>query len=172
MHIKRKLLWVTLGLAAINAQADETFAERFRYEPSDAGYLANQFNVDIFGSLATRGRSGEDDNKLGIGAGVNYFITRNIGVDVHTYADAFKVPYNINFSGIYRYPIDGTAFAPYAFGGIGRQWEYRAQWLGHLGLGGEFRINERTGVFVDWRRVFASESHDYHLWRLGVRLGF
>jgi hypothetical protein len=172
MHIKQTLLVVGLGLAAFSAQADESFNERFQYAPSDSGYMANQFNFDIFGSYASRGRSGEADGKLGIGGGVGYFITRNVGVDVHTYADAFKTPYNINFSGIYRYPIESTAFAPYAFGGVGRQWDYAAQWLFHLGLGSEFRVNRYTGIFVDWRRVFALETHDYHLVRLGVRFGF
>ena len=109
---------------------------------------------------------------LGLVPGSITFITRNVGVDVHTYADAFKTPYNINFSGIYRYPIENSAFAPYGFGGVGRQWEYHAQWLFHLGLGGEFRMNELTGLFVDWRRVFPLDTRDYSLFRFGVRLGF
>lgn len=172
MHIKKHLLLVGLGLTAVGAQADESFADHFRYEPGDAGYSANTFNVDIFGSWASRGRSGEDDGKLGIGGGVSYFFTRNLGIDAHTYADAFKAPYNLNSSLIYRYPIEGTAWAPYGFGGFGRQWDYASQWLFHIGLGGEYRINPNTGVFLDWRRVFALETDDYHLVRLGVRLGF
>jgi hypothetical protein len=172
MHIKQHFLLVSFAVAATAAQADETFADRFNYSPSDAGYSAETFNVDIFGSWASRGRSGEDDGKLGIGGGVNYFLTRNIGVDVHTYADAFKLPYNLHFSGIYRYPIEGTPWAPYGFGGFGRQWDYASQWLFHFGLGGEYRLNQHTGVFLDWRRVFALETQDYHLVRLGVRLGF
>ena len=176
MHIKKSIVFASLLLALFSARADNNFmqglGERFKIEPSDSGYLANQFQFDIFGSYATRGRSGEDDSKLGIGGGAAYFFTRNLGVDVHTYADAFKVPYNINFSGIYRYPIQGTAFAPYVFGGFGRQWEFAPQWLFHFGLGGEFRLNTRTGLFLDWRRVFAMETEDYHLFRFGVRLGF
>ena len=80
-------------------------------------------------------------------------------MDVHTYADAFETPYNINFSGIYRYPIKGTAFAPYGFGGFGRQWDFAPQWLFHLGLGGEFRLNEIrgylliTGASSPWKHV-------------------
>src|SRR4051812_20916169 len=112
MHIKQILVLVGLGCVSIGAHAaDGTMLEglrnRFSFEPSDAGYLANKFNFDIFGAASTRGRSGEDKTKLAIGGGVNYFITRNVGVDVHTYADAFETPYNINFSGIYRYPIKG-----------------------------------------------------------------
>lgn len=172
MHINQQLLLFSLGFAAVAAQADESFTDHFRYEPTEAGYAANTFNVDVFGGVATRGRNGEDDAKFEYGAGVNYFITRNVGIDVHTYADAFRLPYNLNVSGIYRYPIEGTAFAPYGFGGIGRQWEFAPQWLGHVGLGGEFRLNQNTGLFVDWRRVFAFDTQDYSLYRFGVRIGF
>jgi hypothetical protein len=34
------------------------------------------------------------------------------------------------------------------------------------------RMNTRTGLFVDWRRVFAQETEDYHLFRFGVKLAF
>ena len=89
-----------------------------------------------------------------------------------TYADAFEAPYLLNFSGIYRYPIQDMGFAPYAFAGFGRQWEHAAQWTGHIGAGIEYRVNMHTGVFFDGRRVFTDITKDYSLWRFGLRLGF
>jgi hypothetical protein len=128
--------------------------------------------VDLLGGYATRDKRGRDKDAFGIGAGVNYFFTRNIGVGADTYADAFNVPYQLNASGIFRYPIPDTGLAPYAFGGFGRQWEFAPQWTGHLGLGLEFRLNAHTGIFLDARRVFAGQTSDYALWRTGLRIGF
>ena len=47
----------------------EGLRNRFSFEPSRCGYLANKFNFDIFGAASTRGRSGEDKTKLAIGGG-------------------------------------------------------------------------------------------------------
>ena len=66
---------------------------------------------------------------------VEIFSTRNIGVGAIIHMDAFTIPYLLNVEAIYRYPLQRTGFAPYGFGGIGRQWDHAAQWLGHIGVG-------------------------------------
>ena len=167
-------LFVVLPCLSMNTLHGQSFwSDRFSYDrAAGTAYEVHEFSLDILGGYATRDKRGHDKDAFGIGAGVNYFFTRNIGVGADTYADAFNVPYLLNASGIFRYPIPETGFAPYAFGGFGRQWEYAPQWTGHLGLGLEFRINARTGVFLDARRVFAGQTSDYALWRAGVRLGF
>jgi len=133
-------------------------------------YKPQEFSLDILGGYATRDKSGADTEAFGVGVGVNYFIWQNIGVGVDTYADAFTVPYMMNFSGIYRYPIEKWGVAPYGFAGFGRQWRYDARWTGHIGGGVEYRFNTKTGVFLDGRGVFGDET--YALWRLGFRLAF
>ena len=89
-----------------------------------------------------------------------------------SYFDAFEAPYLLNASGIFRYPVGGTSLSPYGFGGFGRQWEHAAQWQSHVGAGVEYRLNSRTGVFVDGRRVFPDRTRDLAVWRFGLRFGF
>jgi hypothetical protein len=135
-------------------------------------YSANEASLDLFGFYGSRDKSGHKGDAWGIGAGGNYFFTENIGAGLDTYADAFELPYLLNASGIYRYPIRDTAFAPYGFGGFGREWTHAAQWMGHVGLGIEYRMQHQTGVFLDAREVFPSETKDYAVVRFGFRLRF
>lgn len=162
-----------VGIAAASSSQGQTFLfDRMRWEPSGAGYAAREFSFDVAGGYATRDKGGADKDAFGLALGVNYFITENIGVGSDTYFDAFELPYQINFSGIYRYPIGDTGAAPYGFAGFGRQWDHAAQWSGHIGAGVEFRMNVHTGVFLDGRWVIADRTSDYALWRLGLRFGF
>jgi len=158
--------------AACSTQGQSFLFDRLRWEPSGAGYAPREFSFDFGGGYATRDKGGADKDAYGIALGVNYFITENIGAGADTYFDAFTLPYLMNFSAIYRYPLWDTGLAPYAFGGFGRQWDHAAQWSGHIGAGVEFRLNVHTGVFLDGRRVFEDRTSDYALWRLGFRVGF
>lgn len=171
---KRMLAVATLGLFfASGAQAQSIWSGRFAYENNPAtAYPPNEFSLDLFGNYATRDKSGHSGDAWGLGLGANYFFTRNLGIGADTYADAFQVPYLINGSVIYRYPVMETGLAPYGFAGFGRQWEHAGQWTGHLGIGLEFRFNPHTGVFLDARRVFPDQTRDYAVWRAGLRLGF
>jgi hypothetical protein len=173
----KKQIATSLGvilLAAFAAQGQNGFwSGRFGYDQVGGNaYNAQEFSLDLMGMYATRDKSGQDVDAWGLGVGLNYFFTRNMGVGADTYADAFEVPYLLNASFIYRYPVSDTGFAPYGFAGFGRQWEHAPQWMGHIGLGIEYRINVRTGVFVDARRVFPVETGDYAVWRAGMRFGF
>ena len=154
-------------------QGQSVWPGRLSYDRSGpAGYVANEFSVDLFGNYATRDKHGNNTDAWGIGGGINYFFTRNFGIGADTYADAFTVPYLLNGSVIYRYPLGESGMAPYGFAGFGRQWDHAGQWTEHLGLGMEFRINSRTGLFLDARRVFAPQTGDYAVWRAGLRLAF
>ncbi len=159
-------------LMASTAPAQSFLVDRFAFAPTGAGYAPHEFSFDIAGGYATRDKDGRDKDACGLAGGVSYFITDKIGVGADTYFDAFELPYMLNFSGIFRYPISETGLAPYGFGGFGRQWEHAAQWTGHIGAGLEFRLNTHTGVFVDGRRVFPDTTNDYCLWRFGFRFGF
>jgi hypothetical protein len=78
----------------------------------------------------------------------------------------------LNASGIYRYPLRNTRFAPYGFGGFGRQWEHAAQWLAHIGVGVDYRLKSQTSLFFDAREVFPTETGNYAVLRFGFRLKF
>jgi len=163
MNGKSLLLMVTLGLlfTAIHGPAAD----------SDL-FPANDLTFDLYGFTASRDRGGADKEAWAPGVGVNYFITRNLGFGADTYADAFQLPYQVNASAIFRYPLPELALAPYGFAGAGRQWDNRAQWLGHLGAGVELRFSERFGIFADIREVFPDKMADSTVFRFGFRVKF
>lgn len=107
---------------------------------------------------------------LGGGIGLNYFITREIGVglDLNMSADGGKFVDHIEASGIFRWPIQDLNIAPYGFVGFGRLTEPRWDWFAHVGLGVEYRFNPSTGVFTDLRYQIADHTDN----RVFVRWGF
>jgi hypothetical protein len=154
------------------ARADDFWADRLDFRPSAATFSDKELSLDLFGFSASRDRNGSDRQAWGAGAAGNYFFTQNLGVGAETYGDAFNKPYLLNALGEFRYPIQSLSLAPYAILGIGRQWTYAPQWLGHFGGGLEYRFNAKTGVFADARRVFAVNTSDYTLIRFGFRIVF
>ena len=130
---------------------------------------AHELSVDAFGFYSERDKSGVDKNTFGIGVGVNYFLTDTIGFSAETYGDAFTTPYLITVSGIYRYAVPEWNLAAYGFAGGGREWEHAPQWLGHLGIGLEFRFTPNLAAFSDIRGVFPIETASHALFRFGVR---
>jgi len=163
MNVKKIILGavalITIATCPARAQQDSDFTER-------------EFTLDVFGFGATRDRGGADKSAWGYCVGVNYFLTRNLGVGADSYADAFKLLYQLNFSGIYRYPLESISLAPYAYAGFGRQWDNRAQWLGHIGGGAEYRLSDRAGFFADIRGVFPETTRNAAVLRFGFRLKF
>lgn len=139
---------------------------------SAVSFDGHEFSADVFGFYASRDKGGADKNAYGYGAAVNYFLTPYWGANAETYADAFEVPYNINFSGIFRYPFEDVKLAPYGLAGFGRQWDHAAQWIFHLGAGVEYRLNDKNGIFVNLREVFPLETKDYTLIEFGIRFRF
>jgi len=131
----------------------------------------SRFSYDLFGNWATHDKDGDDNNALGIGAGVNYFFTENIGVGLDTYTDGIRLPYMLNASAIYRL-VTERAINPYGFAGFGKQWDHASQWTGHLGLGAEYRWQPNLGIFLDGRLVLPADTDNYGLFRLGARIGF
>ena len=143
--------------------------ERFALDPGGDSFAPQELTFDLYGFYGSRDKGGSDEDAWGPGVGINYFITKYVGVGAETYADAFEPPYLINGMGIFRYPLGDSGLAPYAFGGFGRQWDHAAQWLGYIGGGLEYRLNPLTGAFVDVREVFADRTRDYEMVRFGFR---
>lgn len=169
---------MALALAALASSVtvskpDEFIDQHVGYDPANVRYDAGEWSVDVAGTLGSRDRENFSSvNALGLGLGVNYFITRNLGVGAETYMDELDWPNHFDFSALGRWPIEDTGFAPYVLGGFGRQFHDLGQWTAHVGGGIEYRWNGFTAVFFDLRQVFPATTPDFTLWRLGLRLRF
>ncbi len=173
MNAKRTVLTVVLGLwAACAANAQNSLQDRFTFLPGGSSFAPNEWSMDLFGYHASRDKGGADRGAWGPGVGVNYFMTDYVGLGADSYSDAFTLPYLLNGSVELRYPFREIGLAPYVYGGAGRQWDHAAQWLGHMGVGLEYRFNPTTGVMLDVRHVFAENRPDYTMVRFGLRFVF
>jgi hypothetical protein len=153
-----------------------------RTERNWCGYNANEVLFDVFGT-GTVGEKTlrspsvnriERNGRLGMGAGVSYFFHRNIGISGYAYSESTHNHFVDNVGGdlIGRFPIGNSGVAPYIFGGGGRQFDPVIQWTWDAGGGIEWRFAPHVGVFVDARYVWADDTKDYGLGRLGLRFGF
>ncbi|HTI71040.1 MAG TPA: outer membrane beta-barrel protein [Candidatus Limnocylindria bacterium] len=145
-------------------------------------YKAEELSIDLFGSGSIgqqtidhlSGSRVSDNVRLGVGAGVNYFITRYLGVGGEVYTENtdhyFVDSGSVNFIG--RLPIGESGLAPYAFAGVGYQFDRLEQCFGQLGVGVEVRFHENWSIFTDARYVVANRTDNYGLGRIGVRFVF
>ncbi|HXI84296.1 MAG TPA: hypothetical protein VNL17_09440 [Verrucomicrobiae bacterium] len=140
------------------------------YEP----FPSRQLTLDAFGTYATRNREGSSVNAGGGGLGLDYFLTRYVGIGADTYIEEWKWPYRVNGSGILRLPLPDqfSKLALYGFGGGGRQFKDIPQFTWHGGGGLEYKLSRNLGIFADAREVFPDKTPDYTLVRGGVSFGF
>lgn len=145
-------------------------------------YRANELSVDVFGSGSvskytvdhvSRARV-QQNTRLGVGAGVNYFFTQNMGLSADAYVEDTKGATidSASLSFTYRLPLAQSGFAPYAFGGGGRNFENVRTWFAQVGLGVEYRFTPHVGMFLDARGVVPDETKYYTVGRLGMRFSF
>jgi hypothetical protein len=144
-------------------------------------FTMHELSLDLFGSYIAGQRSLGDifdtsirDGKWGGGVGLNYFLTREIGLgaDINMSDNRGNLVDIVQASLIGRLPSETTGLAPYIFGGGGRGTDRVWEWTAHAGLGLEFRMNPLTGIFVDGRYIWADKTHDALLLRSGLRLVF
>jgi hypothetical protein len=168
----RKLAVIALLIAGVGRSFGATYWEdRFRYDVNSTDlYPPSEVSLDLFGVYSDHSRDGGDEDLWGGGLGLNFFLSRMVGIGVDTYTDRWKLPQLANASLIVRFP-SSYGFAPYGFGGGGRNWDH-GFWQAHAGGGLELRFNRYTGLFADGRRVFPEKGPDYTLARAGIRLGF
>lgn len=148
----------------------------------DLRYRAHETSLDLFGSGSVgqqtinhiTGVRANRDVQLGAGAGLNYFITRNLGVGAEAYSENTGHSFIDNASGslIARFPLGQSGFAPYVYGGGGRQFDPSELWFGHAGGGVEYRFSPRFGAFIDARYVLTDGTRNHGVGRAGVRLVF
>jgi hypothetical protein len=151
-------------------------------EPGWRVYKANELNFSFFGTgtvgkntfLNPSERKIRRDGRLGAGAGLQYFLHRNIGIEGYAYTENTDNNFIDNVGGnlIGRFPIANSGLAPYIFGGGGRQLDPLYQWVLDAGAGIEFRFSPHVGIFVDGQYVWADKTEDYGLGRAGLRVGF
>ncbi len=173
-HMKNGILMLggsLLLLAASPALGDE-----------NALYRAHEWSLDAFGSGSlsrytidhvSRARV-QQNTRLGIGGGVNYFFSQNMGLGADVYAEdthgSVIDSASVNF--IYRLPLGQGGFAPYLLGGGGRHFDSVKTWFAQVGAGLEYRFTPHVGVFTDLRAVVPSETKYYGLGRVGMRFAF
>jgi hypothetical protein len=149
---------------------------------ADPLFRAEEFTLDLFGSVSIgqetinnlSSERVEDNGRLGLGLGGNYFFTRNIGIGADAYTENTQHSFVDNTSGnlIIRFPIDRIHLAPYIYGGAGYQFDPSGLWFGQAGGGLEVRFTRNVGLFADARYVFTDETQNFGMGRLGVRFGF
>lgn len=182
-----------LGLTiAANAQTTVRYdrdsdadTERVRLVDRDQDwcqYHANELSFDVFGTgtvgkktlRSPSTRRIERDGVLGLGFGMEYFFHRNFGIEAEAYTESMHHNWvdNINANFVARLPLGKSGVAPYVFAGGGRQLDPVYQWQLDAGGGLEWRFTSNAGVFVDARYVWADETKNYGLGRLGLRFGF
>jgi hypothetical protein len=145
-------------------------------------YTDNELNFSLFGT----GTVGDEtlgnvsrkkikrDGRLGLGANLQYFPHRIIGLEAEGYSEnaGHHLIDNASINLVVRIPFGNSGFAPYLLGGAGRQFDPIYQWTFGMGGGLEFRFSPHVGLFVDGRWVVADASDEYGLGRAGLRFGF
>jgi hypothetical protein len=157
------------GVAGTNNNSEELFR-------------ADELSLDLFGSGSVgqqtldelSGLRVSQDVRLGAGLGLNYFVTRNFGLSAEAYSEntGHSLVDNASASLIGRFPLGDSGFAPYVFGGGGRQFDPLELWFAQAGAGLEYRFTPQIGIFTDARYVFTEETKDHGVARAGVRFAF
>lgn len=152
-----------------------------QYDQNDY-YRGNELSLEGFGVGSLGGytinnlssRRVRQNSEFGAGAGINYFITKYVGVGVLAYSENTTGTFIDNVAGnlILRLPLGQSGFAPYVFGGGGHQFDGAKLWFGQAGAGIEYRFTRNIGAFVDVCAVWPNETKYYGVGRLGLRFAF
>ncbi len=145
-------------------------------------YRAGELSLDAFGTASEgqytldhwSGHRARRNTRLGLGAGINYFFTRYVGVGADAYSENTSGAFINSAEGnlIGRLPIGQSGLAPYIFGGGGYQFNLAKTSFGQGGGGVEYRFCPHVGVFVDARWVVPNETRNFGVGRLGLRYAF
>ena len=176
-------LLISASLPLIStSHADDTMSMTRNSNGVEELFRAHETSIDIFGTASLNeekfnhatSNSVQKDGRLGAGAGINHFFTRNFGIGGDAYSENANHVFIDNASAnlIFRAPIDSIRLAPYAYAGGGYQFENSDRAFAQAGGGLEFRFTKCFGVFADARFVFINDAKDYGVGRLGVRFLF
>ncbi len=128
-------------------------------------FSADEINLLGFGDYY----SNQSDH-WGGGIGLNYFLSRNIGIGASTHMENFSGTFIDNVAGeLYlRVPLGASPIAPYAVGTGGYSFEYDG-WFGGGGGGLEWRFGKAFGLFGDIQYLVHEGNRNDGI---GVRFGF
>jgi hypothetical protein len=189
MHMKKKKTKtmknkMLIGSALLMLAAKPALGADTNSSSSDTFdlYPANELSLDAFGTISEgehtiehiSSQSVKHGARGGVGAGVNYFITRYIGIGADGYSENTSGPFIDNASGslILRVPLGQSGFAPYVYGGGGYQFDSLKAGFIQAGAGMEFRFTPHIGLFTDARFVLPNKSSFFGVGRAGLRIAF
>ena len=145
-------------------------------------YRANELSLDAFGTASLGKYTIEHvsearvrhNTRLGVGVGVNYFFTQNIGIGGDAYSENTSGAFIDDASGsvILRLPLGQSGFSPYVFGGGGGQFDRQHLTFAQAGAGLEFRFTQHLGLFADARYVLPNKTKFFGVGRAGLRFAF
>ncbi len=178
-YIKNGMLIV--GTTLILAAGTASTAHGAQHDDGEL-YRASELSFDLFGTASLAkysvdhlsGSRIRHDATLGAGAGLSYFVTRNIGFGGEAYSENTRRSLVDSASGnlLLRFPLGQTGFAPYALGGTGYQFDSAKAWFVQAGGGIEYRFTPQVGTFFDARLVVPDKTKYYGVARLGLRFAF
>jgi hypothetical protein len=167
--------------ASSSATGNMNTDQSVQYDRNDY-YRANELSLDGFGMGSVGNYTLEhpsnqrirQNSQGGAGAGINYFITRHVGVGAEAYSQNTTGVFIDNVSGnlLLRLPLGQSGFAPYVLGGGGHQLDAAKLWFGQAGAGMEYRFCHNVGIFIDARCVWPNETKYYGVGRVGLRFAF
>jgi hypothetical protein len=176
MNKSLTLIAVVLATAATSFAGQAVSSKKVVVAPMEDLFRAGEIQLDAFAAGAAGNYGGGSVNGFGGGLGLNYFITKYIGVGVDDTLSSLNGnghTYNSTQADIIaRYPIESWHLAPYAMVGGGATWGTKSQGDGNVGVGAEYRINRGIGIFADSRYLYGNNGLNESLTRAGLRFIF
>ncbi|MGH8092478.1 MAG: outer membrane beta-barrel protein [Chthoniobacterales bacterium] len=175
----------------------EPKGQQSNYLPTEQLYRDREWNFDLFGTYAFTSQPYRSDRFLGVdhawggGFAVSYMFNRYLGAGLEGYglaADDAVGQASANL--IFRYPIPGTRFSPYAYAGggaifngsrvgdlVARPGAFRrngdSEGMGQFGAGIELRLTPNIGLINDFSwNVVNGDHNDFGIVRSGLRFAF
>ena len=177
----------TSGIVPCTGSDGIRINQNLKYEKEEPAeyYRPNKLSLDAFGTAAIgeytiehlanqSPNSVRKDTQFGVGADLNYFATRYIGIGTEAYSQ--------NTTGVFidsatanlllRAPLGESGLAPYIMGGGRHQFDDAKYWFGQAGGGLEYRFLKHLGLFVDARVVSPNKTKAYGVGRAGLNYSF
>jgi len=186
MKIKSMVMWgAVFMLTAGVAQAAHIWEEGYWSKDSNAPKFSSQeLQLDLFGSyISAEGKFNDlfqtniRHGVWGGGAGLNYFLTREIGIGTDSTISDFDGNhwhFNNWLGDVYlRVPI-GDVVAPYLVASGGRTITPTWAWTYGGGVGVDVRFSPKLGFFTDARFLWNHEATSLNTlgFRAGLRVNF
>lgn len=144
-------------------------------------FRAHEWQADIAVVGAAGTFRGKPSESIGGNCGVNYFVTKYLGVGIDNSVSGYGTPSSIKASErlqadlLLRYPIENWHLAPYIMVGGGATWDTSSQGNGNVGGGFDYRLTHHIALFGDVRWLYGNSTQGIvstAMPRAGVRFVF